>query len=104
MEFRRTAACSSQAPDAVCKGCCMTHRLSSSVGSHDHGFTLRPLSSTVTGRSLSMQDSRKHEREIPARQRFERAGKAQHFGRVGVGHRGDSVVDAGSSIFFVCGG
>ena len=34
----------------------MTHRLSYPVGSHDHGFTLRPLSSTVTGRSLSMQD------------------------------------------------
>ena len=31
------------------------NRLSSPVGSHDHGFTLRPLSSTVTGRSLSMQ-------------------------------------------------
>ena len=68
MEFRRTAACSSQAPDAVCKGCCMTHRLSSPVGSHDHGFTLRPFPSTVTGRSLSTKHPRKHEGDIPARQ------------------------------------
>ncbi len=34
----------------------MSFLASSSVGSHDHGFTLRPFPSTVTGRSLSMQD------------------------------------------------
>ncbi len=46
----------------------MSFLASSSVGSHDHGFTLRPFPSTVTGRSLSTKHPRKHEGDIPARQ------------------------------------
>lgn len=50
------------------------------------------------GRGLSLQDSGKHEREIPARQLLEHGGEVQHFGRIGVGRHGCIVV------FFACGG
>ena len=57
----------------------------------NRGFTplpiqTTPLTSAVAGRGLSIQQPRKHQREIPVGQGFEHSGIGQDFWRVGVGH------------------
>jgi len=70
------------------------NNLSSCRGA-SHGFTLLPVwfsfpavTSTVpVGRQgLSIHDSGKHQRQVPARKLLKHSGGVQHFGRVGVGH------------------
>lgn len=70
----------------------------------NRGFTplpiqTTPLTSAVAGRGLSIQQPRKHQREIPVGQGFEHLGIGQDFGRVGVGRRVH-----GASLFFLAVG
>jgi hypothetical protein len=76
----------------------MTHNVSSCRGSH-HDFTPR-IAFVGPVRGLSIQRPCKHERQVPARQRFEQGGKAQDFGRVFV--HGSVAGGYADALYVVC--